>query len=756
MNKILKNEYLWLVLIPVFTTMFFFSEQLFGGQYFWTGYWSDVTELVTPFFQFNAEAFGKGEIPFWNPYAYGGTIHIAEPDIAFFYPFHFIGYVLVNAGMSPFTWIAFTIIFHFWLMQIALAWLMKKNGFSLWASLFTAIAFVFSSKIVFAHNYVSFIINLAWVPFTLLALQQFLKTNKWKWALLMALTFAFSFLGGNTNIVFFSLIIYIVYFVVWFINEWIQQKHLKFFAPKILPLLISVVFILLLTMPQLIETLSFLPYSTRDAITFDFASDGSLQWKQIATVFSPKIFGFYSENAPTAYPFWDATTGNRAQIYHYWETAFFFGLSTFVLAFVGAYHHFKKPMAIMALFLIVFGFYYALGKNSFLYQILFDYIPGFNKFRIPSRALIFTVFGFAILAGYGFKTLFESQAERKQLLIPFVLAIVVLLFINNSIEIPKMFQAKANPFLSLSKRFMLLTIIIGALAIFNVIKQKKFLGIAMLVLLFAELSFANKDYKNSKTDPNKIYFADKTQYKNLYPDTSKEFFRISPKNYRYRLFRRNQATFMQLYSTDGLYALMKKYERPKATPTSALESVRYTLAHQTNAQGQFTGRFQIEENKNILPYARMVYKAKVYAQNPATAEGIDFENEVPLNQAINLSLPQKNKAEVAHQIDYVNYSLNNRKFKVNTKENGIFVLGEFFYPAWKVSVNGKPTELLKTNFYQQGVALSAGENEVEFQYKNDYFWLSFYVYCLLLVVLPFAMFYLFFKDKKNTQTLKTA
>lgn len=63
---------------------------------------------------------------------------------------------------------------------------------------------------------------------------------------------------------------------------------------------------------------------------------------------------------------------------------------------------------------------------------------------------------------------------------------------------------------------------------------------------------------------------------------------------------------------------------------------------------------------------------------------------------------------------------NRKEWSVSAPAEGMLVLSELWFPHWRVKVDGKPTELLRTNFAFQGIALSQGEHEVTISYDSPW------------------------------------
>jgi len=63
------------------------------------------------------------------------------------------------------------------------------------------------------------------------------------------------------------------------------------------------------------------------------------------------------------------------------------------------------------------------------------------------------------------------------------------------------------------------------------------------------------------------------------------------------------------------------------------------------------------------------------------------------------------------------YRNNEVHVSVETANSGILVLRDFAYPAWEVTVNGSPAQLMIHDGIFRSVSLNQGNNEVVFSFK---------------------------------------
>lgn len=152
-------------------------------------------------------------------------------------------------------------------------------------------------------------------------------------------------------------------------------------------------------------------FSTRGGSTLDVGGgtglglDYAFSWSQgfgeLLTLMIPGIFGGASGEA-----YWGPKPFTSGP--HY------FGAVAFILAIVGLLRY-KKDIKYLFFGVGTLGMLFALGENfRLLNELMFNYMPFFNKFRTPEMWLILTVFCFSVLAVFGIHALFEMAASKKK------------------------------------------------------------------------------------------------------------------------------------------------------------------------------------------------------------------------------------------------------------------------------------------------------------------------------------------------------
>ena len=76
------------------------------------------------------------------------------------------------------------------------------------------------------------------------------------------------------------------------------------------------------------------------------------------------------------------------------------------------------------------------------------------------------------------------------------------------------------------------------------------------------------------------------------------------------------------------------------------------------------------------------------------------------------------------QVEVVKRDHTRVEVSVQTGADGLLVLGDPWYPQWRVEVDGKPAELLRVDHAIRGVRVPAGSHQVVFTYQDRALWLG--------------------------------
>jgi hypothetical protein len=133
------------------------------------------------------------------------------------------------------------------------------------------------------------------------------------------------------------------------------------------------------------------------------------------------------------------------------------------------------------------------------------------------------------------------------------------------------------------------------------------------------------------------------------------------------------------------------------------------------------GPYALFEFTGALPRAKLYSNWQVSTNDTANLQTLADPNFDPAKTVL-ISTPQKDLPAVATNensgtVDFKSYSPKKIIFDANATAPSVLLLNDKFDPSWRVTVDGKPSELLRCNFIMRGVYLTPGAHTVEFQFS---------------------------------------
>ncbi len=92
-----------------------------------------------------------------------------------------------------------------------------------------------------------------------------------------------------------------------------------------------------------------------------------------------------------------------------WESLFSIGLMPLILATIAVVAHPDRRLVRGWSFLVLGAVVFAAGRYVGLFTLLYELVPGMNRFRVPARSLFLASLGGAVLAGLGVETLLRHR-----------------------------------------------------------------------------------------------------------------------------------------------------------------------------------------------------------------------------------------------------------------------------------------------------------------------------------------------------------
>src|SRR3989338_6401746 len=272
-----------LILACIFHRECFFIEAGIGT--FDDEYWG----FVLPRISFIKANYLSGVSSLWNPFILTGTPFVSHPETQFFYLPRGLSYLLLSPEISDRAFF----LSHLLLISLGIFLYVKlmtksSSGALLAASLSIVCG---PTTVMVASGNEMTLPMLAWWPFILWATEEFVRTERKKYLLIIMIALWFSILAQQLQIFAFMVIFYLFYLTI-------VAKHIaaeKRFA-VMRELYISCLAAFLLSSVQLLPTLELASLSNR-LRSYDVANSDPLQLYSFLSLIFPPVICFSKDNA---------------------------------------------------------------------------------------------------------------------------------------------------------------------------------------------------------------------------------------------------------------------------------------------------------------------------------------------------------------------------------------------------------------------------------------------------------------------------
>lgn len=328
----------------------------------------------------------------WTTQLLGGFPVAADVTPQTWYP------VSLLLSLVPKSWNAFVISSYVLASAFSYAYTYTITRSSL-AGLVTGLIYGCSGFMMAHLGHTSMIHTATWIPLTILACEKLLRSNRIVWLVILSVSIACLFLAGHPQISVYGLVLLISYaasFGTLTSNRWLFYRQFIF----------AIVTGLGLAAIQLVPTAELAKMTPRAEMSFQDFLAYSMPLSHAVMAIFPYIFG-----GGSVFPYGLPRIGVLSPT----EIPIYMGLLPLTLALVGVRTNshpksFRYFWAIVA----IISFLLMLGATTPIAWMSFQ-IPGYNKFRIPSRHAIELAMSVSILAGLGIQSLQQQQWDVLKL-----------------------------------------------------------------------------------------------------------------------------------------------------------------------------------------------------------------------------------------------------------------------------------------------------------------------------------------------------
>ena len=473
----------------------------------------------------------------------------------------------------------------------------------------------------------------------------------------------------------------------------------------------------------------------------------------------------------------------------------------------------KGPMKWALLAATILSILLSWGKNFMpMTDFFIDHFPMYSKFRTVASILVIAEFTIPLLAMMALKTVMDKpellKKKVKYLYASFALtggvcllfAVAPSLFFSDFVSTSEMqalsqFPAdQLNPLLANLREVRqaiftadawrsFLIILIGTLLL--LVYQARKLNATWTVALIAAICLVDMWTVNKRYLYDDM-FVSKTVKEQPQPLTATDEQILQDKSLDYRVlnfasntFNENETSFYHK-SVGGYHAAkLRRYqemieEHISPEMQAAMSEMSATGGNMSQVPGDsifpvlnmlntkyFIVRLQDGQTKPLTnPYAFgnawWVDNVEYVANANEEIEGVgkvNLRKVAVADKQFEKILGQSTAHDSTDVVTLTAYQPNNLKYNVESKNGGVLVFSEIYYPGWTATVDGKPAELGRVNYILRAMRLEPGKHEVVLDFHPATVKATetvAHVSGILLLLIILAGGYLVFRDKKRT------
>lgn len=352
----------------------------------------DVITAHVPWRYLYREGYFSGEIPFWNPYSYGGIPFMAYHQPGVLYPPNLI-FLLVNVE----TGVTIYLFAHIYISGLGMYLLLRRLTLPPFAALTGAVAWMLCGMLTVWLAWLATSVSIVWLPLILLAADWVLVGGTWRAVGGLALATWLTLIAGHPQYIYYNMLTLGV-FVLW--RSFSLDLTWRQRGMRLSRLAVGGLLGLLIAAVQLVPVIELYTYNTRSGESIEAMMYGALPLRQIITLFAPEFYG-----GPNGY----RGSGNFVEFTGY------IGVSSIVIGALALLHpHLRRHSTIwfftgvtlVALHLVYGG----------VLNVLFSQAPAYTEFRGLQRIQNVWSFGAAGMVACGVEALRLAHGWRRRII----------------------------------------------------------------------------------------------------------------------------------------------------------------------------------------------------------------------------------------------------------------------------------------------------------------------------------------------------
>lgn len=710
---------------------------------------TDLLLQMYPWRALASEMILKGQLPLWNPYIGSGTPLLADVQSAVLYPLN-----ILLSFLPPEQILRYSFIAHLYLSGLFTYYFSKSINVNRFGSFISAVVFMlglftFANKNLMGNHVIWN--SVMYLPLLFLVAENAFRKGAFKYSLLLGLIVGLQNLGGHPQISFYSFLSLSLYFIFRMSVIYLKDRSAK----RIRSIFVIYFFMIIsgacLSAVQYLPTLELVSLSDRCGMLKEFSG------LSISEFVRPSII--YMGIFPLLLTFISILFRRDAYSYSY-----FFGfLSIISLLLI---FKFTRLGYILTLLIPGFGFFMGFDRAQFVYIFSIAVLSGIGAcfltelkkkktFNLLNTILVI----FILLCGLATILLLINEQDIMSLLTGLSKKNIYITLLHNFKDSKDLTAFKINQLYS-SLLFLLkiLLIICGSffILLFHYSNGKIPSGVfrvslvALTVFSFTicnDLSFIDlksyfKDtpligFLKNRAKMDRIVSIFPKHDKNisninfLRPNTS-SVFKVNEVQVYTPLYLNRYKDFLKLINEERSDMQPNEYEERVLSLDNYksklldLLNARYIITSTNITDEQFIKIFddglKVYENKLVIPRTFFVSNYKVIEKKEDILSELKNKSFDPEKYAIIERAPEKpffssNHPEISeNRVSIIDYMPQKVIIEANVIEEGFLILGDTYYPGWKVFVNNNESIIYRTDYILRGVYLNPGRHIVEFVY----------------------------------------
>tara|TARA_R110000796_G_scaffold252596_1_gene388362 strand:- start:6570 stop:9008 length:2439 start_codon:yes stop_codon:yes gene_type:complete len=641
--------------------------------------------------------------------------------------------------------------------------------------------------------------------------------NKWLGFSLTALALAMQMRVNHLQITYYLAFIVAIYGLLQLIHA-IKQGELKPFAQRLGLLVLAAVLAVGTFFGEFYATYEYGKYSNRgqseltqqtdqdlneDGLSKTYAFQYSNGLADPFTLFIPNALGGNDQlgtdsNSADLLRKSGATEAQvrqtLPQLRTYWgkesPTTYYAGAIMVFLCVVGMFFV-ERRYVIWLVAVSILGILMSYGRNlPSLNYFLFDYFPGYNKFRSVSFTIMMPIFGIIFLGMLGLERVIDqklNKAQQKKLWIALgttgglalLLAVIpgVLSFSSfldgqlpieyaNALKEDRKDLFRSDAF----RAFIFIALFAGTYFLYSIKKLGKPMAFGLMILLgildvslvagrfIGEANFAKSPRAQFFTETNADRYIKQNESLGDRVLNLTSSFYSAQSAYHHRTINGYHGARLRRYQElidNNIFPEMQELTERIKNGDSNLRgfevlnmlNTRYFIINPNSDQGALT-------NNSANGAAWFVDNLIKVASPDEAFNGIgDIETKTQAIVNVSEFDLKIHDPSTEGQINLIDYHPGYWKYNSQNSGDGFAVFSEIYYPkGFKVTIDGQPVEMLRANYVLRALEIPAGNHEIVFEFKPTIYStgkIVMRIFSILVVLMFLGSIFLSLRKKAN-------